>query len=667
MLQNMQKKVIEEGEKEKALYDKFACYCKTFSNTELRKAIAADKAKIEELVPALEGAKGQLSQLREDLKKHDSESKAGNAALSAASSLREKEASAFAARSAEDKKNMEAINKAITALKKGKEGAFLQTRSAQHLQRMLAARQDLNEEDRQDVLSFLSSKEDAPSSDVILGILETMLEQTEKTLADATSAEHEAKAEYEQVMAAKKKELEAIFLAIEKKSARAGELAVKLVDMESDLTDTKTSLKDNESLLRELDKSCETQQQEYEKNKKLRSEELAALSDTIKLLNDDDALELFKKTLPSGAGSFLQVKVNARMMRERALETIKSAIRPGRRPRLDFIALALRGKKIGFEAIIKMIDEMVFSLERENTSDKEKKSYCAAEFDSADDKKKTLENSISDMETSIDDTQESIAAVTEEMKAVEQGIRDLDKSVADATAQRKAENEEYTELMASDAAAKEVLLFARNRLQKFYNPSLYVPPPKAEISEQDRIVAGLGGGTTAFIQLGSGVSVRDAPPPPPETVSAYKKSKSSTGVIEMIDLLVRDLDKEMATHESEEKAAQADYEMTMADSANKRKADSKSLDEKEGALAGFEEQLQKHQFEHKSVKKEYGALLQYIRTLHSECDWLLKYFTVRKEARVAEIDALQKAKAILNGADFSLAQTNARHFVLHAV
>jgi len=135
----------------------------------------------------------------------------------------------------------------------------------------------------------------------------------------------------------------------------------------------------------------------------------------------------------------------------------------------------------------------------------------------------------------------------------------------------------------------------------------------------------------------------------------------------MIDLLVRDLDKEMATHESEEKAAQADYEMTMADSANKRKADSKSLDEKEGALAGFEEQLQKHQFEHKSVKKEYGALLQYIRTLHSECDWLLKYFTVRKEARVAEIDALQKAKAILNGADFSLAQTNARHFVLHAV
>jgi len=124
MLQNMQKKVIEEGEKEKALYDKFACYCKTFSNTELRKAIAADKAKIEELVPALEGAKGQLSQLREDLKKHDSESKAGNAALSAASSLREKEASAFAARSAEDKKNMEAINKAITALKKGKEGAF---------------------------------------------------------------------------------------------------------------------------------------------------------------------------------------------------------------------------------------------------------------------------------------------------------------------------------------------------------------------------------------------------------------------------------------------------------------------------------------------------------------------------------------------------------------
>ena len=33
----------------------------------------------------------------------------------------------------------------------------------------------------------------------------------------------------------------------------------------------------------------------------MRAMELAALADTIKVLNDDDALDFFKKTLPSAA------------------------------------------------------------------------------------------------------------------------------------------------------------------------------------------------------------------------------------------------------------------------------------------------------------------------------------------------------------------------------
>jgi len=42
-----------------------------------------------------------------------------------------------------------------------------------------------------------------------------------------------------------------------------------------------------------------------------------------------------------------------------------------------------------------------------------------------------------------------------------------------------------------------------------------------------------------------------------------------------------------------------------------------------------------------------------IANLHGECDWLLKYFDVRKEARTGEIDSLKKAKDVLNGADYS--------------
>merc|ERR1719265_538867 len=134
----------------------------------------------------------------------------------------------------------------------------------------------------------------------------------------------------------------------------------------------------------------------------------------------------------------------------------------------------------------------------------------------------------------------------------------------------------------------------------------------------------------------------------------------------MIDLLVKDLDKEMTVAKAEEKDAQGDYEQMMSDSSEKRAGDSKNLADKEGALADMQASLEKDTEAKASTTKELGATLQYIQSLHNECDWLLQYFEVRKEARTSEIDALGKAKAVLSGADFSLVQTKTQHFLTRA-
>merc|ERR1719331_1792909 len=110
----------------------------------------------------------------------------------------------------------------------------------------------------------------------------------------------------------------------------------------------------------------------------------------------------------------------------------------------------------------------------------------------------------------------------------------------------------------------------------------------------------------------------------------------------------------MTVAETEEKDAQGDYEQMMKDSAEKRAEDSKNLADKEAALAVMQASLQKSTDDHASTTKELGATLSYIQSLHAECDWLLQYFDVRKEARTSEIDALGKAKAVLSGADYSL-------------
>merc|ERR1712188_134702 len=126
---------------------------------------------------------------------------------------------------------------------------------------------------------------------------------------------------------------------------------------------------------------------------------------------------------------------------------------------------------------------------------------------------------------------QAIAALADEIAALEAGLKALDKSVAEATEQRKEENSDYTELMTNDAAAKELLGFAKNRLNKFYNPKLYKAPPKRVLSEEDRITVNMGGtlAPTAapggIAGTGIGFAQRDtaAPPPPPEANLAYKK------------------------------------------------------------------------------------------------------------------------------------------------
>jgi len=329
-------------------------------------------------------------------------------------------------------------------------------------------------------------------------------------------------------------------------------------------------------------------------------------------------------------------------------------------PQLDLIALALRGKKIGFEQVIKMIDELVATLKQEQVDDDSKKEYCAKQFDFADDKKKGLERKISDEETEIADAQDGIATWKEEIAALKASIKALDKSVAEATENRKSEHEEFSDLMAADSAAKEVLGFAKNRLNKFYNPKLYVAPPKRQLSEEDQIVVAMGGTAPPTAApggiAGTGITVlsQEAPPPPPETFGAYtKKSAENNGVIAMIDLLIKDLAKEMTEAETEEKEGQADYEAMMKESAEKRVQDSKALTDKEAALADTTAELEAHEGEKGSATKDLMATEKFIAALHSECDWLVKYFDVRKEARAGEIDSLNKAKAVLNGADFS--------------
>jgi septal ring factor EnvC (AmiA/AmiB activator) len=151
MLQNMQKKVVAEGEKEQELFDKYMCYCKT-SGGDLSKSIADAGTKMPQLEADIKEGEAKKKQLDEDIKTAQADRSAAKTAMADATALRKKEAAAYEKESSEDSANMAATAKAMTAIEKGMGAAFLQTPTANILRKVAEKRQN------EDVLAFLFSR-----------------------------------------------------------------------------------------------------------------------------------------------------------------------------------------------------------------------------------------------------------------------------------------------------------------------------------------------------------------------------------------------------------------------------------------------------------------------------------------------------------------------------
>jgi len=647
MMTKMQTKITEEAKTKEGMFDKFMCYCKG-GDENLKGSITAAEEKVPQVESSIKEDGASKSQLEADVKAASSDRAEAVSTLGKAKAIREKEASEYAASAAESKSNINALAKAIPAIEQGTSASFLQANAGvSNRLRQLSVSMDMEAVDRDLLASFLSGASTSKGSGEILGILKSMQDEMQKDLADASSDENGRVADYEALVAAKGKEKAALTKAIETKTVRIGELSVHLAEMANDLEDTSENLVEDKNMLGNLATTCATKEKEFEEFKKVTAAELVALADTIKMLNDDDALDLFKKTLPSGS-SFMQVQVTSKSMQRRALAMIKEMHRSkGHKGdhRLDFLEMALRGGQMGFDKIVAMVDGLMAVLKKEQAGDDDKKAYCTAEFDKQEDIAKGLALDASDLSKAIDDGSESMKTLAKEVAELTQGINDLDASVKEATETRKTENAQVTETLSANGAAKDLLGMAKNRLNKFYNPKMHKAAPAVEMEE-----------AASFVQVGAHrAAVRQAL----EADMTYaKKTEESSGVIAMIDLLVADLDKENQTMEVEEKEAQSEYETFMADAKKKRALDAKTITDKEGAQAEVESEVEQNKIALKNKKVESMETAKLVAGLHQDCDFLMKFYGTRKEARTDELEALDKAKAVLNGADYSFIQTD---------
>merc|ERR1719399_774302 len=290
-----------------------------------------------------------------------------------------------------------------------------------------------------------------------------------------------------------------------------------------------------------------------------------------------------------------------------------------------------------------MVDDMVTIESKEQGEDDTHKPWCNGEFDKSDREEKSEKTEIEKLTAEIEEEQDGILALNDEISNLKVEIQELDKAVAEATEQRKEEHEDYGEEIALTGTAIELVGKAKNRLQKFYNPTLYKAPPKKELTMEEKIIeAG-----SVFAQRRSDV----APPPPPETFGDYEKSSGkSAGVLGLMDMIVKELEGDMKDAEYEEKTAQKDYEELMTDSGESREKKVNGITDKEDAKAKLGTEKLSNIEKEKGDEKDVEGIHKYEMALHGDCDFIMENFDTRKEARTAEVESLKNAKAVLSGA-----------------
>jgi len=674
LLQDMQKEIEAEGEKEKDLFDKFMCYCD--GNTDGMSKAAGDAGqKITELKSQLEAQKAEKSQLDQELIQHKKDRESAKQDLEKATAIRNKEHAQFVADSGDSKENLDAMSGAIAALEKGM-GSFLQLPKSRmtRLTSLVQASSQVDDEERSTLVALLQGKQNpfgdySAQSGEIVGMLKAMKDEMDKDLNGIVSDEDAAQAGFEDLAGAKKQAIEASSSAIESKTQRAGELAVAIVTTEDDIEDTTADMNETNKFLANLASSCATKKQEWAERSKTRAEEIAAISEAIDVLNDDDALDLFKKTLSlaqqQSSMGFLQKKasLSANLKARSMIQALSKT--SAHQEQLNLIAYALGSKKADFSKVLAMVDNMVTLLGKEQSDDDATKSMCDKDFEESAEHKKETEEAIAASSASIAEMEEATATLASEISTLQDEIKALDKAVAEATEQRKEEHSDFMTYQTQSNAATQLIEKAKNRMVKFYRPNLYKEAPKRELTDEEKIYAASGrsdmiateapqmiAGTTqsVFVQL-RGDAV---PPPPPETWGAYeKKEGKSNGVLALMDMLLKELKDELTEAKHDEETAQKDYETLMSDSQGSRADKAESITSKSAAKADLEVKTENAKEQKASQEAELMNTNEYISTLHGQCDFLVQNYDLRKAARTNEIESLKNAKAVLSGADFA--------------
>mmetsp|Transcript_91364 Transcript_91364/g.263726 ORF Transcript_91364/g.263726 Transcript_91364/m.263726 type:complete len:521 (+) Transcript_91364:3-1565(+) len=474
----------------------------------------------------------------------------------------------------------------------------------------------------------------------IYGMLSEMRDEFEQNLAADQKQELQAMIAYNKLRSAKMGEIATAQAALDDKQAALADSEAKAAQAKEDLEATREALSADQKFLVSLEENCKENVDGYDERAKVRSEELIALAETIQILTEDDARDLFVKGvffLQVGSSGATATSARSQLVNQ-AMKRILGAAR--KHHNWVLASLAVRVRLDPFTKVKEAMDKMTAELKAQQKAEFQKRDYCNKEIDEHEDSIKVKKQEKEDLEGKRLGLENAMAALSEDIETLKAEVADMQVALKRAGEDRKAENLVFQQSVSDQRATQAILEKAKARLAKFYSQK--------------------GGALAQVSQEPAGAEVPgaavEAPPPKPQ---AYSKSAGAGGVLQLLDKILSDAAREEAELLKTESAAQKSYESMVKEINSSLKTDEKSILDKTKLLEEATAEKSEHEGNLLVNAEELAKLGDTLSATHLDCDFVLKFFDVRQKARAEELSAIADAKAILSGADFGKATDGA--------
>jgi len=449
----------------------------------------------------------------------------------------------------------------------------------------------------------------------IFGVLKQLQDEMKAALSDAQKTEAARAATFAELRAAKTAEIEAGEKRAETKEDELAKTDMDNAEAKEDLKQQMTQLAEDQKFLGNLGKMCAEGDANFAKRKSARLSEIQAVSQTIEILAGDDAKDAMDTTF-----KFVQIAQTTSDKRRGAAAAV---LRKVNSPELAMLATSV--ELDAFTKVKAMIDKMIATLKTQSADEVKKNDWCKAELQENEMVTAKTNDLKADLEAKIGELESTIKTLSEELEKAHLDISNLQLELQRASENRKSENLDFQKVVADQMVTAEILAKALDKLATFYDDAAFAQTHKRAILKQT----------------------------PPVAQMEYKKSSGSTGVMSMIEKLIYDTKDITAESKKSESEAQAAYEALVADTNASVGDLAKEITSKTKARAQAKKDLSMTNGDRADAITELENLGKYNGDLHAECDYVMKNFDIRQNARAEEVEALQQAKQILNGANLS--------------